>query len=169
MLVGKINSWSSQCNAHWRKSQNGHSVDLCVHACSLSHVQLCNPMDCSSPCSSVHKIFQARYTGAGCHFLLQGIFLTQGSSLRLFHLLHWQADSLPLSHLGGPSWPVLVLRYLLKIKLQESIHLAKCQKSRWTKKIMKPCDEVLWSGSNRLLYPEHLAGEWSYFSLYNNC
>ena len=32
-------------------------------------------------------------TGAGCHFLLQGIFLTQGSNL---HLLHWQADSLPL-------------------------------------------------------------------------
>ena len=28
----------------------------------------------------------------GCHFLLQGIFSTQGSNL---HLLHWQADSLP--------------------------------------------------------------------------
>ena len=32
----------------------------------------------------------------GCHFLLQGIFPTQGSNLRL---LHWQANSLPLSHL----------------------------------------------------------------------
>ena len=32
----------------------------------------------------------------GCHFLLQGIFLTQGSNLSL---LQWQADSLPLSHL----------------------------------------------------------------------
>ena len=28
----------------------------------------------------------------GCHLLLQGIFLTQGSNS---HLLHWQADSLP--------------------------------------------------------------------------
>ena len=28
-------------------------------------------------------------TGMGCHFLLQGIFLTQGSNL---HLLHWQVD-----------------------------------------------------------------------------
>ena len=30
------------------------------------------------------------------HFLLQSIFLTQGSNLSL---LHWQADSLPLNHL----------------------------------------------------------------------
>ena len=35
-----------------------------------------------------------------CHFLLLGIFLTQGSNLRLLHLLYWQADSLPLHHLG---------------------------------------------------------------------
>ena len=32
----------------------------------------------------------------GCHFLLQGIFPTQGSNLCLPCLLHWQADSLPL-------------------------------------------------------------------------
>ena len=43
----------------------------------------------------------------GCHFLLQGIFLTQGSNPYLFYLLHWQVDSLPLHHLGSP---VLVLR-----------------------------------------------------------
>ena len=35
-----------------------------------------------------------------CHFLFEGIFPTQGSNLCLLHLLHWQADSLPLSHLG---------------------------------------------------------------------
>ena len=35
----------------------------------------------------------------GCHFFLQGIFLTQGLNP---HLLRWQADSLPLSHLGIP-------------------------------------------------------------------
>ena len=38
-------------------------------------------------------------TGVDCHFLLQEIFLTQGSNL---HLLHWQAESLPLSHQGSP-------------------------------------------------------------------
>ena len=35
----------------------------------------------------------------GCHFLLQGIFPTQGWNPCL---LHWQAGSLPLSHQGGP-------------------------------------------------------------------
>ena len=32
--------------------------------------------------------------GVGCHFLLQGIFLTRGSNPRLLYLLHWQAGSL---------------------------------------------------------------------------
>ena len=32
-------------------------------------------------------------TGLGCHFLLQGILLTQGSNLHLLCLLHWQADT----------------------------------------------------------------------------
>ena len=36
------------------------------------------------------------------HFLLQGILPTQGSNPRLLDLLHWQVDSLPLSHLGSP-------------------------------------------------------------------
>ena len=38
-------------------------------------------------------------TPVGCHFLLQGIFPTQGSNPCL---LHWQADFLPLSHQGSP-------------------------------------------------------------------
>ena len=38
-------------------------------------------------------------TGVGCHFLLQGIFLTQGLNL---YFLHWQTDSLLMSHLGSP-------------------------------------------------------------------
>ena len=39
--------------------------------------------------------FSRQNTGVGCHFLLQGIFLTQGSNP---HLLHWQVGTLPLSH-----------------------------------------------------------------------
>ena len=35
----------------------------------------------------------------GCHFLLQGIFQTQGSNMHFLHL-HWQADSLPLGQPG---------------------------------------------------------------------
>ena len=34
--------------------------------------------------------------GVGCHFLPQGIFLTQGSNACLLYLLHGQASSLPL-------------------------------------------------------------------------
>ena len=34
---------------------------------------------------------------AGLPFLLQGVFLTQGSNLSLLCLLYWQEDSLPLS------------------------------------------------------------------------
>ena len=45
--------------------------------------------------------FSGKNTGLGCHFLLQGIFPTQGLNLRL---LHWQADILPLSYLGSPSF-----------------------------------------------------------------
>ena len=37
--------------------------------------------------------FPGKNTGAGCHFLLQGIFLTQRSNLCLVRLLLWQANS----------------------------------------------------------------------------
>jgi len=43
--------------------------------------------------------FPGKNTEVGCHFLLQGIFPTWGLNP---HLLHWQADSLPLSHQGSP-------------------------------------------------------------------
>ena len=45
--------------------------------------------------------FPGKNPGVGCHVLLQGTFLTQGSNLCL---LHWQADALPLRHQGGPIW-----------------------------------------------------------------
>ena len=52
-------------------------------------------MDCGLPGSSVHGISH-KNRGMDSHFLLQGIFLTRGSHP---HLLHWQMESLPLSHL----------------------------------------------------------------------
>ena len=42
-----------------------------------------NPMDCGRPNSSVHGDSPGMNTGVGSHFLLQGIFLTQGSNLCL--------------------------------------------------------------------------------------
>ena len=64
---------------------------------------LCDPMDCSPPGSSVHGIFQARILEWVANFLLQGTFLTQGLNPSL---LHWQVDSLPLSHLESPAFPL---------------------------------------------------------------
>ena len=45
--------------------------------------------------------FIGKNTGVDCHSLLHGIFLIQGSNPCFLHLLHWQADSLPLSQLGS--------------------------------------------------------------------
>ena len=53
-------------------------------------------MDCNSPGSSVNGDFPGKNTGVGCHALLHGIFLTQGSNPHLLCLLHGQVDSLPL-------------------------------------------------------------------------
>ena len=67
---------------------------------------LCNPMKpirLLCPWNSPSK-----NTGVGCHSLLQGVFLTQGLNP---HLLHWQVDSLPLSHQGG-SYNTLINMYL---------------------------------------------------------
>ena len=51
--------------------------------------------------------FPGENTRVGFHFLLQGIFLTQGSNL---NLLHWQADSLPLNQQGSPfAWVLLLI------------------------------------------------------------
>ena len=62
---------------------------------SLSHVRLCNPMDCNLPGSSVHGIFQARVLEWGAISFSRGSSLTQGlipgslhCSQTLYHLSH---------------------------------------------------------------------------------
>ena len=45
---------------------------------------LCDPMDCSPPGSSVHRL-SGKNTRVGSHSLLQGIFLTQGWNLGVLH------------------------------------------------------------------------------------
>ena len=65
----------------------------CMRAQSCPTLQPCGlcPASLLSPWNSTGK-----NTGVGCHFLLQGIFPIQGLKLR------WQADSLPLCHMGSP-------------------------------------------------------------------
>ena len=62
--------------------------------------------------------FPSKNTGLGCHFLLQGIFPTQGSNPCLLCLLHWQMDSLTLLHLE-----VTTLFSLYAIFIPQDFHL----------------------------------------------
>ena len=73
--------------------------------CAQSCLTLWDPMDCSTPGSSAYGNFPGKNTEEGCHFLLQEIFLAQGSNPCL---LHWQADSLPQRHLGSPKTTMTV-------------------------------------------------------------
>ena len=65
----------------------------CVCVCSVinSCLTLSDTMDCS--CQDPPPMEFSKNNGMGSHFLLQGLFPTQGSNP---HLLCWQADSLPL-------------------------------------------------------------------------
>ena len=70
-----------------------------MRAQSLSHIQLY-----VTPWTVAHQAplsmgFPRQEYWRGCHFLLQGIFMTQGLNL---HLQPWLMDSLPLSPLGSP-------------------------------------------------------------------
>ena len=56
--------------------------------------------------------FPGKNIGAGCHFLLQGIFPTQGSNLHLLGLLHWQC------HLGSPYYYKASLKFSCICRLQ---------------------------------------------------
>ena len=63
----------------------------CVWPCGLKPTKLLYPWDPPG-----------KNTGMGCHFLLQGIFPTQGLNPSLLSLLHWQVVSLPLEPPGNP-------------------------------------------------------------------
>ena len=59
--------------------------------------------------------FPGKNTGVDCHFLLQGIFLTQESNLNLLHCLHGQASSLPLAPPGKSLYATYVILIDLKL------------------------------------------------------
>ena len=75
-----------------------HLCEFGYFACMLSRSVMSNSL-------WPHGLWPARHlcpwdspgknTGLGCHFLLQGIFPTQGPNSHLLRLLHWQANTLP--------------------------------------------------------------------------
>ena len=79
------------------RREQSHTCDLplIAHLCPT----LCDPVDCSSPGSSVYGDSPGKNTGVGFHALLQGIFQTLGLNPGLSHcrqiLYH-------LSHQGSP-------------------------------------------------------------------
>ena len=78
---------------------------VCVCVCVLSHSVVSDSLQSYALYLSSLLCpwnFPGKNTGVGCYFLLQGIFPAQGLNLSLLCLPHWQADSLPLRHLGNP-------------------------------------------------------------------
>ena len=65
----------------------------------FSRVQLCATTWIVAPGLLCPWDSPGKSTRVGCHFLLQGIFPTQGLNLNLLYLLHWQEGSLPLAPL----------------------------------------------------------------------
>ena len=77
-------------------------TDLCVIPRLCMHAQSCPVF--VTPWTVTHQAplsmeSPGKNTGVNCHFLLQGIFPTQGLNLRL---LHWQVDSVTTDPLGKP-------------------------------------------------------------------
>ena len=88
----------SQLSNQWANSAITN-LSVCILLCAMLRRSVvfnsCNPMDYSPPGSSVHVDSSGKNTGVGCHSLLQGIFLIQGSNSGLlqcrqilYHLSH---------------------------------------------------------------------------------
>ena len=98
----------------------------------FSHVWLCVSLWTIAYQVPLSMGFSRQEYWSGCHFLLQGIFLTQGSN---WGYLHWQVYSLPLSHqgtlsgtLGGRKWEVVLKRRSLVELFKEIARLSNTEK-----------------------------------------
>ena len=98
---GRLQSMGSQ--RVWHDWVTSFSLSLsCSSSVTLCILFFCNPMDCNPARLFCSWDSPYKNIGVDCHAFLQGIFLTQGSNSCLLHLLYWQANSLPLSHLKKP-------------------------------------------------------------------
>ena len=90
---------------------NHHSLECCVLSC-FSHVQFFATLwtVCSLPGASIHGILQAGILEEVA-MLSSRFFPTQGSNPCFWHLLHWQAGSLPLAPARKPLPPTIINYY----------------------------------------------------------
>ena len=110
--------WEVKANKHWISSESDENILKLEHIVPFVFLlSPCNlpPHNSMRGCSAMSNsltpwtvacqallsmgFFLGKNTGVGCRFLLQEIFLTQGSNQCL---LHWQVGFLPLSHVGSP-------------------------------------------------------------------
>ena len=82
-------------------------------ACSVTKSN-CDSTDCSSPGYTVHGISQARILEWVTVSFSRGCFWPRAQTHNLLHLLHWWADSLPLSYLESS----YVIKYLISYCFQ---------------------------------------------------
>ena len=87
---------------------------LCLVAQSCP--TLCDHMDCTPPDSSVHGDSLGKNTGMGCHALLPGVILTQGSNPGFPRR---QAESLPSEPTGMGQQKLFNVYSLKKSKLND--------------------------------------------------
>ena len=118
-----------------------------MHAKSLNHIQLFATLWTVARQAPLSMGFSSKNTGVNFHALLQGIFPTWGLNPCLLHLLHWQADSLPLALPGKPlNWKFcsLLLFHLLVfvqniwMRLKNNIVLSVCSDSLWPHGVSSP-------------------------------
>ena len=91
----------------------------------LSHLRLFAICDCLCPVTIwtvASRVLcpwdsPGKNTGVGCHFLLQGIFLTKGLNPCLLSLLNWQVGSLPLVPPGKPRISMCMLSHFSQVQL----------------------------------------------------
>ena len=84
---------------------------MCVHL--LSGVQLfAAPWTVALQALLSMELARQEYWN-GLPFPFPGDFPIQGLNLHLLSLLHWQADSLPLCHLGSPIFIKVFIKYFI--------------------------------------------------------
>ena len=125
-------------NKKWWGCGNVGTLAFCWRECKMIRLlwktlrQFCKILNIKLPCVCVLSCFSpvwhfvtlwtvvrqpfclwdspGKNTGVGCHFLLQGIFPTQGSKLHLLWLLHWEAVLYHKHHWGRPHNPATALQ-----------------------------------------------------------
>ena len=131
----KHSSWDNSIQTDYLILLHTYNLyNVCVCLVTQSCLTLCKSMNCSLPDSPVHGIFQARIL-EGVAISFSRIFPTQGSNPCL---LHWQGDSSPLNHLGGPTSIILYTDYTSN---EKKLFLILKLQNKWTKTTTYVCDQ----------------------------